>query len=453
MKAGIRCPDQQWRDDLVAQWTQLGDIDPRSDRRQAVLETILSTTDQLIVTRTAFNERTNAAIPPPIAIAELIDVLRVMTAGAFTPVTHARQLFDEGHFDPQRPEITTFDRRALRSAEARRHRRQTDSWLAAPLPPVPVVSLSLHDLRSFLSAPTRTFFTKRLDVRLSSPDESRSEQLVTQLDPLEKWTLTDELLTSHPDRDDWAYFHQRVGDLPAGVTATASIEAMTEAVDALTEAVADVFRPGTPVAAIEVDLHHDDTRMVGVVDHLVLDHDHPGILFVTNSRLKATHILHRWLELVIATLHDAEPQWRAVVVAKNPSNSKREPIVVRELRMKGSTSIERHRAASEALTVLLDLYRRALCEPLPLFAQTSRAIYTGGSAKEKWLPYAGQGDVHDVYNAEVWGAESLDELVEHPTQSHDPVGPFDANPTVRSRALGHRPGVNRGRDRCLALHV
>ncbi len=407
-------------DDLVAQHSMLGDIEPRSDRRQGVLETILSTTDKLIITRTANNERTNATVPPAIAVAEFLDVLTTMTNGEFTTADHARQIFDPRHLQPGT--TTTFDERALRSATAKDTRETHERWMERPLPDHEVSQLSLKELRSFLGAPARTFFNARLQVRLTSVDDMPDENLPITLDSLANWTLTDTLLNSTTKTDDWAYFHRQAGDLPAGAAANIAISQLTETVAALSEAAHDAFQPGVPFEPINVDLQHGETRLIGVIDRLVANETEPAILHLSNSRSNPKLVLLLWFELVIATLAEPDVHWRATLVSRNRKTSKKEPVTAIEMSIGGDSTEERLVRADTALTQLLDLYHRALNEPLPLFAKTSGELFLGETGDGSWDPYGFPGEADDPYNAEVWGGEALETLLDLPAMPHDPTG-------------------------------
>ena len=58
-------------DDLAAAAPLVGDRDPRSETRQALLEAVLNARDHLVVTRTGHNIRTNQEVPNATVLAEL----------------------------------------------------------------------------------------------------------------------------------------------------------------------------------------------------------------------------------------------------------------------------------------------------------------------------------------------------------------------------------------------
>ena len=62
-------------DDLMLADPHVGDRDARTEDRQLLLDALLAATDQLIVTYTGNDERTNLVRPPAVPIGELLDVV------------------------------------------------------------------------------------------------------------------------------------------------------------------------------------------------------------------------------------------------------------------------------------------------------------------------------------------------------------------------------------------
>ena len=62
-------------DDLMLIDPHVGDRDARTEDRQLLLDALLAATDQLIVTYTGNDERTNLAKPPAVPVGELLDVI------------------------------------------------------------------------------------------------------------------------------------------------------------------------------------------------------------------------------------------------------------------------------------------------------------------------------------------------------------------------------------------
>jgi exodeoxyribonuclease V gamma subunit len=133
-------------DDLTSQFPYLGDPDPRSEVRQALLEAVLAAGDHLVVTLTGHNVRTNQKVPAAVAFAELRDTvvatLSSSTVDAYAErieTIHPRQPFDDRCFQPgalHRPGPWGFDPGALAGARSRSDRRTTIAPLmTGPLGP------------------------------------------------------------------------------------------------------------------------------------------------------------------------------------------------------------------------------------------------------------------------------------------------------------------------------
>ena len=122
-------------DDLASQSPYLGDPDPRSEVRQALLEAVLAAGDHLVVTRTGHNVRTNQEVPGAVAFAELRDTVAATLSGGIDTygerieTVHPRQPFDDRCFQPgalHRPGPWSFDPGGLAGARARADRQGDD---------------------------------------------------------------------------------------------------------------------------------------------------------------------------------------------------------------------------------------------------------------------------------------------------------------------------------------
>ena len=114
-------------DDLMLDDPHVGDRDARTEDRQLLLDALLAATDQLIVTYTGNDERTNLAKPPAVPVGELLDVIdrTVRTdegpARERVEIRHPLQPFDPKNFTvgelvPER--AWSFDSVTLNGARA-----------------------------------------------------------------------------------------------------------------------------------------------------------------------------------------------------------------------------------------------------------------------------------------------------------------------------------------------
>jgi exodeoxyribonuclease V gamma subunit len=421
-------------DDLASQAPCLGDPDPRSEVRQALLEAVLAAGDHLIVTRTGHNVRTNQEVPGAVAFAELRDTvvatissLSIDAYGERIETVHPRQPFDDRCFLPgalHRPGPWSFDPRAWAGARARSGRLDTLAPLmAGPLPPAnheeQVITLS--DLQAFFKHPVKAFLRRRLRLHLPSDDRIPSDNMVTDLDALEFWSLADDLisarLTGHSNAQ-WERYTRALGTLPTGGLGDVKVGDAERGVDRLlAEAAARGVDPRKGISyPIDVDLD-DGTRIVGTVEGHCAPPD-PGPAIVTFSRISAKQTMAAWLDLMALVASDPETNWRSVVVRRAEKGD--DPDVL-ELVGSGASSDERRRRALDALGIAVDCYRRGLREPIPLFAKLSHKLYLGEAKPKDWLNNL-TGDGDDEANKLAFGHLDFRELCAEPAGPGDPPG-------------------------------
>jgi hypothetical protein len=157
-----------------------------------------------------------------------------------------------------------------------------------------------------------------------------------------------------------------------------------------------------------------------VCDHLVVN--------VTASRVGPKDLLRAWVRAaaLTAAFPDAFPDtgWQAVTVGRDGSK-RGDAASVAVLRV----SLLDTDAALEALAFLDDLCRRALCDALPLVAETSYALWSQpdslGPARKAWRTSTGQGlmgDCTDRWVAMALGTE-LDDVLELVPRHDEPCPP------------------------------
>lgn len=422
-------------DDLAALAPRLGDRDPRSEVRQALLEAVLAAGDHFIVTRTGHNIRTNQEVPSAVALAELRDTLTETLSPESRPAyrdqietVHPRQPFDDRCFEPgalHRPGPWSFDAGALAGARARDER--IDEYLPfmeVPLAPGPHDGhvITLTELRSFLDHPVKAFLRRRLRIHLLGEDSRRSDDLPTSLDPLERWAVADRViaarLAGHTNAS-WERHERALGTLPAGGLGDTLVGEIEGVVDALLERAATLGVDPTRDDQYPVDIEMaDGTRIVGVVEGRCASAA-PGPATVTYSRAQPKQHVRAWLDLVALVATDPKPSWRSVVVRRA---EKGDGLDVLDLIGRGDTSEARHSAALAALEVAVGCYQRGLCEPIPLFAKMSRKLAAGGAKSNDWLGYKGSGEGHEEAHQLAFGSVDLHELQAVPARADDPPG-------------------------------
>ena len=370
-------------DDLVQTPSVIGDRDPRSDVRQALLEAVLAAGDHLLVLRDGHNPRTNQEIPRAVATAELHEsVLEVVIpplrgdVSRRLEVDHPCHPFDDrcftagGLVEGMRWGFGAGD---LDGARARR-RRQKDKepFLAGPLPLVGTEVIDLADLHAFFEDPTGTFLSERLGVRLPRGTDRPETTLPVNLDALSSWQVGDRLLRARLDGHDvaaWLDHELGLGTIPPGTLGEAVLADAEQQVEDLVRLAHQLGVLTGRLPAVSVDLLLDDrTRIVGTVP-MALESGGPGAALVTYSRQKPGQRLRAWLDLMVLSAAQPHAAWRSVVVCRSDDGSAVASDFV--LTPEGTEDAP---TPVECLELAVELYRMGMVEPLPLFPKLSYAL-------------------------------------------------------------------------------
>lgn len=432
-------------DDLLALAPALGDRDPRAEARQLLLEAVLAARDTLVITAGAADVRTNAPVPPAVVLDEFWDHLGDLCTDPPEEVrrrlgtVHPRQAFDAANFVPDGPSGPgrpwSFDPGARDGAVALSSRAPDavagpllDEPLGAPSRPEPVVALA--DLHRFLRRPVETFFVDRLGLRLPRVDDEGVDDLPVKLDPLESYQVGDQLLAClvsgvAPDRIVGVL--RARGVLPPGRLGDEEAERVGAEVEEYRTTAAGLgvgLRADDPR---EVDLVVGDRRLRGVVP--CGTGVEPGPLMVRFSRPKDHHRLLLAVDLLALTLAHPEVVWRAVSIHRGAKSGA--PPTTNVLRVRGDGPDERTERAEVALDHLLALRDRGLRLPLPLFDETSRALFEAGPrpgavqlgpARKAWSDDTWGPECEDPYHRLAFGSPSVVELLAMTVGGTDALG-------------------------------
>ncbi len=420
--------------DLIADSPRLGDPDPRSESRQWMLEAVLAAQDHLIVVRDGHDVRSNHPVPQVVPAAELFDAVLDLCPSdqreawrSDLETTHPRHPFDERCLTPGGlvPDmIWSFAGRDLSAAEQRRgrpiHRR---SLLDQPLDTPHEEVVDLADLHRFLADPVAAFVRTTLQASLPRAEDEIEDTLPVDPGGLETHRVGRDLLEARLHGVDdiaWRRVERAKGTLPPGVLEDRLLDALTDEVDSIVaEATDRGVQQGDPeLHEVDVVLG-DGTRIVGVVP-LQLDRSTPGPGRIEFARPKEIHRLRAWLDLMVLVASDPRTSWRSVVVTRPPSKDK--PLQPVDL-VVAEGAEDPAAMAVEALHLVVDLYRRGLSEPLPLFASYSPSVHAGGSADAEWKGQDGRGDAHAPAVRLVFGDIDVDEL--------EDLQPLDGDPGDR----------------------
>lgn len=436
-------------DDLAAALPLVGDREPRADRRQPLLEAVLSATDRLVVVRDGHDLRTNHPIPAAVVVAELHDTVTATLAEdvrstAAAETRHPRQPFDERNFvDGALGDVGpwSFDPAARSAATARRQRSQLAlSFLDEPLPARDLSVFELSDLIAAVSDPVQFFLSRRLQIRLPEEQEAPPTQLPVVFNGLGRWSVGDRMIHAvrrGVDIDGWLRTERLRGSLPMGALGDQAELDLRETAELLLGAAQRLeIGPDLPPVSIDLTLP-SGARVVGSVAQSFTG-GAQGPARIGFGSLKPRSRLASWLDLMALVLTDPAGDWRAAVVnyekptAKNGTG--RAATVL--LRPRGVGVEDRQALAIASLERAVEVTRRSHREPVPLFPSFSHAVHEsakdGRSPKsDQWRNAMGWGDGDRAHVALVFGDVEVSDLARIDRLPDDP---FDDDRRVRGYA-------------------
>ncbi len=380
-------------DDLVLADPRVGDRDPRSEDRQLLLDALLAATEHLVIIYTGRDERTNLERPPAVPVGELLDVVErtVRTADgsptrARIVIHHPLQPFDVRNFSVGAlvaGQPWSFDPVNFAGAQSSEGPRRAPSpFLPGPLPSMESTTIDLDDLDRFLRHPVGAFLRQRLGIRLGAGSQNVDDGLPVELDALQRWAVGDRLLTARlagADLDACVAAEKARGLLPPGVLAERILDEVIPDVEVIVAAADD----GATPTSLDVNVTlADGTRLVGTVP----DVRDEVIRSVSFSRLAPSRRLQTWLRLLALSFARPERPFAAVTIGRlrdagPPGNH----VSLARLRTLGDDASTRQLAAGRYLEALVELYRRGMCEPLPLYTNTSAAWAKADPTKRRAL--------------------------------------------------------------------
>ena len=376
-------------DDLMLADPYVGERDPRSEDRQLLLDALLAATDQLIITYTGNDERTNVPRPPAVPVGELLDTVDATVrtphdAASHQVLTrHPLQPFDPRNFERGElvPELTwSFDGATLAGARALLEpRKHPGPFLAAPLEPLDTKVIELDDLVRFVQHPVRAFLRRRLRITLRDISDEVRDELPIELDGLERWAVGQRLLEARlagVDGRATGLAEIARGTLPPGFLGEPVLKALYRTVDSILGAARGMG--ATDAKPTPVDVH------VTLPGGTLLSGSVPGVrdqllLSATYSRVSARHRLATWVKLLAVSASHPETAFSAATVGRGPD---KDSVMVAAIRPLAGDAEGRRRIACEQLSALADLYGRGMREPLPLYCLTSAAYAQAAAAGE-----------------------------------------------------------------------
>ncbi len=414
-------------DDILSSKPDIGDPDQRADQRQALLETVLSATDKLIITRSGKDVRSNKPAPPSIAVAELLSEIVAITASEHREAvlqrinyTQPRHSFDPQNFSGRQP--FGFDRRALVAAEAKvtSRERAPQPSLQSPLaPPDPERLTDVKLLHDVLQDGPRLFFSQRLGATFRQTDEGLEDNIPVRKDNLLTWGVLDDLITSgllNKDMSPRLHVLRQRGSFPPGPSGAEILDLQEKIARAVIAELTEL-QGAEATETLSIDLDHPSLRLRGQISR-VDERRGIGPIRASASAVDQRFTRRLWLDLCLLTAAHPHQHWTAVGVTRAETKKiKKEDFTdSMRMRMRGDSQQERMDHAIYALEQVRDLAALGMTEPLPIFAKVEPKRDPG--SLNRWADQFGMST--NAYARAAFGALSDAQLLQLPARPTDP---------------------------------
>jgi exodeoxyribonuclease V gamma subunit len=180
----------------------------------------------------------------------------------------------------------------------------------------------------------------------------------------------------------------------------------------------------------------DGTTLVGTVPDVRGDVVH----VVSFSKLSAVHRLHAWLRLLALTASRPERPFEALTVARvRDGGPQSTQVSIAHISALGADAATRHNSAGGYLEVLIDLYRRGMREPVPIYCKTSAAWASAAPsnrdrvARKQWKSEWNfpREDKDAEHQAVLGGVVPFERLLDEPPRDDEDGDGWDATEESR----------------------
>jgi exodeoxyribonuclease V gamma subunit len=253
--------------------------------------------------------------------------------------------------------------------------------------------IELEPLSTFLGHPVRGFLRQRLGISMDVRAREIEDGLPLEPSPLERWEIGQRLLAARlsgiPEADAVAAEQAR-GSLPPGLIGEQHADEIAADVERVISGAEGVLDLQGEQQTLDVRLVLADRRLIaGTISGIhgdVLQH-------IGFSRISARQRLGAWTRLLVLTAAFPHRAFSAVSVGRARKSVPRH-FGVSVARASCPASLDstgaREDWARTELYKLIDLFDRGLCEPLPLYCETSAelaaapAVSAQRRAEEAW---------------------------------------------------------------------
>ncbi|MBF0550917.1 MAG: exodeoxyribonuclease V subunit gamma [Deltaproteobacteria bacterium] len=377
--------------DLIAQHPKPGDRSKRTGDRYLFLETIISARTKLYISYTGQSCQDNSVIPPSIVVSELIDYINHGFRASTTDnddwfiTRHRLQAFNPDYFRGDTG-LFSYSRQHLTEAQHMMLPKQQPSvFMAGHLsqPEESFKTISISNLCSFFTNPTRFFLNHRLGLYLEDNALGLEDEESFDLGGLEKYSLGQELVAltlADGKPDDFFPVKKASGVLPHGTPGDCLFKELSQGVATFVGQTRPQLQ-GRPLEPLDVTLPLAGFNLNGRIQPIYQD----KFVQYRYAILKGKDYVRAWIHHLVLNLSQAPgyPKKSMVIGLKDNSwcGLEYQPVP----------------NAHDILEQLLWLYWTGLSQPLHFFPETSweyakwrlqknsPAEYAGTKAETVWL--------------------------------------------------------------------